>query len=192
VIGFKWCRIWLALPMSQQADATTAWNFYNTWNDVTSQRNDLQAADVAKVRHTTDVWVRMITEREAISGSKQAIIIAALSAVGTIFLFTGDVQLSALTFFNLMAIVTCELALFHLIGWKLGVVEAISITILVGLSVDFMLHLAESYAQSPLTSRKVNNHNNDNEHAYASTTHSFTHLRVLLVLTDRGILAQSN
>ena len=37
-----------------------------------------------------------------------------------------------------------------------------------------------------------NTSNNNNKHAYAGATDSFTHLRVLLVLTDRGILAQSN
>jgi hypothetical protein len=29
---------------------------------------------------------------------------------------------------------------------------------------------------------------NNNKHAYAGTTDSFTHLRVRLVLTDRGIV----
>jgi hypothetical protein len=41
-----------------------------------------------------------------------------------------------------------------------------------------------------------NNNNNNNNYyyynAYAGATDSFTYLRVLLVLTDRGILAQSN
>ena len=78
-----------------------------------------------------------------------------VSAVGTIFLFTGDMGLSVLTLMNLSGIVVVELGMFHMMGWQLGVVEAISITILVGLSVDFCLHLAESYAQSPLASRKV-------------------------------------
>jgi predicted exporter len=50
----------------------------------------------------------------------------------------------------------CEqIGIFVLIGWELGIVEAISLTILVGLSCDFGLHLAESYAQSPLTDRKA-------------------------------------
>jgi hypothetical protein len=34
--------------------------------------------------------------------------------------------------------------------------------------------------------------NNNNKHAYAGATDSFTHLGVLLVLTDRGILAHSS
>jgi hypothetical protein len=37
-----------------------------------------------------------------------------------------------------------------------------------------------------------NNNNDNNKHAYAGSTDSCTHLRVLLVLTDRGISAQSN
>jgi hypothetical protein len=37
-----------------------------------------------------------------------------------------------------------------------------------------------------------NNNNHNNKHAYVDATNSFTHLRVLLVLTDGGILAQSN
>jgi hypothetical protein len=32
----------------------------------------------------------------------------------------------------------------------------------------------------------------NNKHAYAGATDSYTHLRVLLVHTDRGMLAQSN
>jgi len=47
------------------------------------------------------------------------------------------------------------MSIFVLLGWELGIVEAISLTILVGLSCDFGLHLAESYAQSPLTHRKA-------------------------------------
>jgi hypothetical protein len=36
-----------------------------------------------------------------------------------------------------------------------------------------------------------NNINNNNKHAYASQLNSFTHLRALVVLTDRGILAHA-
>jgi hypothetical protein len=43
---------------------------------------------------------------------------------------------------------------------------------------------------------KCNNHNNNNiKHAYACAADSFiytTYIKVLLVLTDRGVLVQSN
>jgi PERQ amino acid-rich with GYF domain-containing protein len=57
--------------------------------------------------------------------------------------------------------------LFYVFGWSLGAIEAISITILVGLSVDYVYHLAHAYtsAQSKETEHKqyslFNNDSND-------------------------------
>ena len=36
-------------------------------------------------------------------------------------------------------------AIFYVAGWQLGAVEAISLSILVGTSVDYTVHLAEGY-----------------------------------------------
>ena len=37
------------------------------------------------------------------------------------------------------------MAIFWLAGWKLGAIEAISLSILVGTSVDYTVHLTEGY-----------------------------------------------
>jgi predicted RND superfamily exporter protein len=37
------------------------------------------------------------------------------------------------------------IAIFYLTGWQLGGVEAISLSILVGTSVDYCFHLVEAY-----------------------------------------------
>lgn len=36
-------------------------------------------------------------------------------------------------------------AIFYLAGWELGAVEAVSLSILVGSSVDYCVHLVEGY-----------------------------------------------
>lgn len=54
---------------------------------------------------------------------------------------------------NLAGIILAMLGFFYLIGWKLGAIEAISVTILVGLSVDFALHISEAYAKSKFRAR---------------------------------------
>jgi predicted RND superfamily exporter protein len=46
------------------------------------------------------------------------------------------------------------LALYYLMGWDMGVVEAISVSILIGLSVDYFFHLAEAYSISPAYGRR--------------------------------------
>jgi hypothetical protein len=38
--------------------------------------------------------------------------------------------------------------LFCAVGWEMGVIESISITVLVGLSIDYVVHLANSYIEA--------------------------------------------
>lgn len=52
------------------------------------------------------------------------------------------------------------MAIFYLTGWQIGGVEAISLSILVGTSVDYCFHLVEGYilagkAVNPSLSNKV-------------------------------------
>jgi hypothetical protein len=67
--------------------------------------------------HTSDTWVRMISERQAIQGTGFSIGVAMLCAVGSIYIFTGDLRMSLLTLLNVSAIVLCEMSIFVLIGW---------------------------------------------------------------------------
>merc|ERR1711991_638497 len=46
-------------------------------------------------------------------------------------------------------IVVTFLGVIVLIGWTLGIIESISITVLVGLSVDYVVHIANAYNESP-------------------------------------------
>lgn len=61
---------------------------------------------------------------------------------------TGNLWIVIFALVNLVCILCVMLGFFHLIGWKIGALEAISITMLVGLSVDFILHISEAYSKS--------------------------------------------
>ena len=53
----------------------------------------------------------------------------------------------------MVAIILCVIAILVALGIEFGIVEAISLTILVGISVDFSLHLAEAFTRSHFTHR---------------------------------------
>ena len=53
-----------------------------------------------------------------------------------------------------MGVLFCILGMMALAGWEMGVIESISITVLVGLSVDYVVHLANSYIEAPATTRQ--------------------------------------
>jgi hypothetical protein len=43
------------------------------------------------------------------------------------------------------ALIALVVAIFYMSGWQMGAVEAVSLSILVGSSVDYCMHLAEGY-----------------------------------------------
>lgn len=47
--------------------------------------------------------------------------------------------------FFLTGVLTTVVGIFYLLSWHLGAVEAISLSILVGTSVDYCVHLVEGY-----------------------------------------------
>ena len=48
-------------------------------------------------------------------------------------------------FFALLGALCLVIATFWAVGWTLGAIEAISLSILVGTSVDYTVHLTEGY-----------------------------------------------
>ena len=48
----------------------------------------------------------------------------------------------------MVCVTTCILGFMFLLGWELGTIESVSATVLVGLSVDYVVHLAQVCASA--------------------------------------------
>ena len=96
---------------------------------------------------TAELWPRMYTEVTAVNGTAWAILIIGLCAFLTVLLFTASPRVSACVIINITGILTSVLSFFVLAGWSLGIVEAVSISILLGSSVDYSLHVADAYIE---------------------------------------------
>lgn len=62
---------------------------------------------------------------------------------------TGNLWLSFISVVCLSSVVLVSVAVLVLLGWKLNILESVSVCIAVGLSVDFTLHYAVGYRLSP-------------------------------------------
>jgi PERQ amino acid-rich with GYF domain-containing protein len=67
--------------------------------------------------------------------------------------------------------ILCVVGIFYVVGWEMGAVEAISLSILVGSSVDYCAHLVEGYLLAgnnpPMHAMQVSiftNNDNNNSH----------------------------
>ena len=54
---------------------------------------------------------------------------------------------------NVFAMLFTILGYFKLVGWSLGVVEAVSALVLIGSSVDYSLHVAEAFVECSTENR---------------------------------------
>ena len=72
----------------------------------------------------------------------------ALSFV-VLLIFTRNWRIAALAMITIALIVFTDCGLVHLYGWKMDIFEAVCITILVGFSVDYTVHLGVAYVEAP-------------------------------------------
>lgn len=74
------------------------------------------------------------------------------SAIGFSFaillLSTGNIVLSLMAIVSVSVVIVSVVALMVFKGWELGVSESISIVIMIGLAVDYVVHLAADYIHS--------------------------------------------
>jgi hypothetical protein len=98
------------------------------------------------VYHTSWLWVRADFETRVV----QSVIWSAGASVALTFLaVTAFLRSGALALLLMVAILSSIACLagvmFGVLNWSLGTIEAVTLIVVVGLSVDYALHLAEAY-----------------------------------------------
>jgi hypothetical protein len=81
-------------------------------------------------------------------GTVSAIALAMAIALVVLICATGNLWLSFISVVCLTSVVLVSVAILVLLGWKLNILESVSVSIAVGLSVDFTLHYAVGYRLS--------------------------------------------
>lgn len=100
-------------------------------------------------------WVFLNTQNMLVSGAIWGAMFSAIFAFFVLCISTGNPLMALFAITNILAIVGCILGFMYIMGWELGVIESVSCTILVGLSVDYVVHLANSYMEAHGTTRPL-------------------------------------
>jgi len=120
---------------------------YKKWENFT--RSVLDAPDIPEMLksgyQTSRTWVDMFSEIIAVNGAIYGITLSLVLCLVAVVVFTGNWRLSSIVFFTIAGALCLVVAIFWLAGWTLGAIEAISLSILVGTSVDYTVHLTEGY-----------------------------------------------
>ena len=99
----------------------------------------------SRILHSSHIWVWMRTQYLLVSGAITGTLVSLGLATFIIFLATLNILIAVFVLLELCGVVGCTLGLTYLLGWELGMIESVSITVLVGLSVDYVVHFAVHY-----------------------------------------------
>ncbi|KAJ5066144.1 sterol-sensing domain [Anaeramoeba ignava] len=102
---------------------------------------------------TSDLWLDMKTEEILVSVALFNIYISLSIAFVVIVLSTGNVLTSFFAIFSIAGIVLTIIGFMVAIGWQLGIIESVSLTIIVGISVDYVVHFGHAYTVSQASTR---------------------------------------
>ena len=118
------------------------WHFWESWTS-----GQLVAAPVGLQNgyQTSLAWVLMSTDNSMLKSAWQSLSLSMALAFVVLIVATRNLWLSVLSCLCMSGVASCFLAFMILAGWTLGPVESISMTVLVGLSVDYVVHIAIAY-----------------------------------------------
>ena len=90
----------------------------------------------------------MASERAFVTSAVQGIIIATGFAFLILLFATKNIILATISIFCVAIVIVSVVAIMSLKGWEFGVSESISVVIIIGLSVDYVVHLAADFKHS--------------------------------------------
>lgn len=90
----------------------------------------------------------METERAFFRSALSGMGVAVAFAFVILLIATGNVVLSVLAIVCVALVIMSIVAVMVFKGWEMGISESLAIVIMIGLSVDYVVHLAADYTHS--------------------------------------------
>lgn len=128
---------------------------YNKWERLLNSYNAFAPPTVGDAIIVSDLFVSMATQVEAIMSTALTIWVACVLVVVVVVLCTGSLQMACLILVNLLAIVCFVVAMMSQLEMEFGGVEAIALTVLIGMSCDYCLHLSDTILTGRSKSRSL-------------------------------------
>ncbi|XP_063804768.1 protein dispatched homolog 3 isoform X2 [Pseudophryne corroboree] len=120
---------------------------YLTWESFLQQQLLLLPADSA-LKHgfqTCEHWKQIFMEIIGVQSALYGLILSLVICVAAVAIFTTHLLLLIPVLLTILGVVCLVVTIMYWLGWEMGAVEAISLSILVGSSVDYCVHLVEGY-----------------------------------------------
>ncbi|XP_069118440.1 protein dispatched homolog 1-like isoform X1 [Argopecten irradians] len=117
-------------------------------NFIQSEVNKMPAGLRGGFQLTRNIWHWLYVQKEMEKNAVTGIAIGVSLAFPILCLSTMNVVVGSLATLSICCTTICVIGVIPLAGWKLGLLVSLNMTMLVGLAVDYVVHLAEGYRNS--------------------------------------------
>ena len=100
------------------------------------------------IRQANADYGTAVNELLSVSGAIWGIIVSLLLVFIAVVMFKANGWLTLIVFIMVIANLGSVVGLFHVLGWVLGGVEAVALSILVGTGVDYCIHMVEGFLET--------------------------------------------
>uniref|UniRef100_H3AV32 Dispatched RND transporter family member 3 n=2 Tax=Latimeria chalumnae TaxID=7897 RepID=H3AV32_LATCH len=152
VVGLKEGKIqWIS--MAFESTTYKGKSSFQTYSDYLKWESFLQEQlhllpETSSLRHgfqTCEHWKQIFMEIIGVQSALYGLILSLVICVGAVAVFTTHIFLLLPVVLTILGVIFLVVAIMYWSGWEMGAVEAISLSILVGSSVDYCVHLVEGY-----------------------------------------------
>ena len=142
----NWVALTFRCNVDKNSGAQTLLPTQKEWLKVFQQFNAANPKSVGEGRMISDAFTKMDTEIGIIYSTITSFAVSNLICLVCVIVFTGDLVVSVFTMLSIILIVITLMGfLFAVMGYTFGAIEAVGVTIFVGMSVDYALHMAHGY-----------------------------------------------
>jgi len=103
--------------------------------------------------HTCAKYSTLATVRAFFHSVRTALSVTPFVSMGAIALFSRSLIISYLALYALVAMILTLLGTMRILGLPLGITSALALSLVIGISVDYIIHLAHAYKHSLLPER---------------------------------------
>ncbi|XP_010792451.1 patched domain-containing protein 2 [Notothenia coriiceps] len=120
-----------------------------------------QSSALQRGFQTCEHWKQIFMEIIGVESALWSLLLSLVICVAAVSVFTAHPLLLLPVLVTIVGVICLVVAIMYWLGWEMGAVEAISLSILVGSSVDYCLHLVEGYLLAGETMTSTPGHNSE-------------------------------
>jgi hypothetical protein len=152
VDGVRFLAVGVESTLRERAQETNdilkvQYNLFEGWLENLNRQAPKSANGAFHVA-ANSMWVWMHTQTVFVSSATTGMITGTLLAFVVVLLATQQVLVAFASMFTIVGILASVLGAMVALGWELGTIESICLTILAGFSVDYVVHLAHAFVQA--------------------------------------------